>query len=292
MGTVVNNDDVEVRVGLRIDALQALLNVYQGGSLFAYTTALKVSGGNFDLRDTIVGCKAVDCVVLHMAYQQFSSHQETLFSNIYWESGSPATFLKIADGWSSTNSNIGTNAPVVVENSYMTNQRTGTQGSCQQTLLDAATKAPVIFRGNHLYTTGDEEFDCGFDLRVSNASSNTFATIHWSENETRAGVPPAFMSITLTGPYVGILAMAVDPVTGATFNDRNLNRLRDDSEEPLERATNSDSYGPALWAADGTSGEDACMNVGLACVDATEIEFHSTSVGCLETSERRVVFCK
>jgi hypothetical protein len=223
----------DVDIGIHQDALQALLNIYQGGSLFAYTTALKVSGGNFDLRDTVVGCKAVDCVVLHMAFQQFSSHQETLFSNIYWESGSPKTFLKIADGWSSTNSNLGNNSPVVVENSYMTNQRTGTQGSCQQTLLDAATRAPVIFRGNHLFATGDFELDCGFDLRVSNSDQNAFTTIHWSENQIRAGAPAEFMNITLTGPYLGIVAIAVDPETGALFNDRNLNRLRDSSEEPF-----------------------------------------------------------
>ena len=281
-----------VDIGVHQDALQALVNVYEAGSIFGYSRVLEVSGGNFDLRDTLVGCVAEDCVVLDMAYQQFSSNQETLISNIYWESGSPATFLKVAEGWSSDNSTFGNNAPIVVENSYMTNQRTGTQGTCQQTLLDAATRASVVFRGNHLYATGDPELDCGFDLKASNSDPNSFAMIHWSENQVRGTAPPEFLGITLTGPNIDILAMTIDPLTGQTFNDKNLNRERDSFEEPLERATNSDSYGPALWAVDGMSGTDACANVGLTCVDATQLRAWLLSVGCSTTSNKRVVFCK
>ena len=62
----------------------------------------------------------------------------------------------------------GQQSPVVVENSYLTNQRNGSPGSCNNVLLDAAVETMVVFRGNHIYATGDPELDCGFELKARN----------------------------------------------------------------------------------------------------------------------------
>jgi hypothetical protein len=216
-------------VGIHQDALQAAMNRYEGGELFGYTNALKVSGGNFDLRDTIVRCESPSCVTLYLERQVNAGHQETLFSNVYWEETNAATFLKVGEGWSASNTTLGNNAPVIVENSYMTNLRSGASPLCQQTLLDAATQTAVVFRGNHLYT-GD--LDCGFDVKASNQNTNPYATIYWSENQVRSQAPPAFMSVTLTGTRIGILAPSIDPATGSAYDDKNLNRIKD-AGEPL-----------------------------------------------------------
>ena len=66
-------------------------------------------------------------------------------------------------------------------------------------LLGAAAETMVVFRGNHIYATGDPE------------------------------IP---MSVVLTGNNVKLLAISIDG-TGTVFNDVNLNRLRDPGESVL-----------------------------------------------------------
>jgi hypothetical protein len=219
-----------VDIGINQDALQALMNVWEGGELYAYTNALKVSGGNVDLRDAVIGCDSSNCVVINMAWQASAGAQETLISNVYWETALPTTFLKIADGYSAANTNFGNNSPVIVENSYFTNQRIGSSPNCQNKLLDAATQAAVVFRGNHVNASQDAQLDCGFDINASNPNSQPFATIYWSENHIIGFAAAGFMRVTLAGTKLGFLAPSVDPSTGAVYNDKNLSRTKDGAE--------------------------------------------------------------
>jgi hypothetical protein len=222
-----------VDIGIRQDALQALRNSWTEGELFAHSAALEISGGSFDVRDAVVGCQALGCSVFNFAWQALAGQQETLLSNLYWESGIASTFLRIGTGWSPTNAGAPNSAPIVVENSYMTNQRTGSRGQCQQKLLDAATQSMVVFRGNHLSASGDLEGDCGFDFLASNPETHNFAVLYWSENEISTAMPPEFMRVRITGSKLRLLALSIDRYTGVLYNDLNLNRLLDPGEAPF-----------------------------------------------------------
>jgi len=218
-----------VDIGVHQDALQSLLNVYDGGELVGQTHALEVTAGNFDLRNVVVGCLGSGCIVLDLGFQLNAGPQETLISSIFWEADHPATFLRLGQGWSSSNTTYGQQSPVVVENSYLTNQRNGPPGGCNNVMLDAAEETMVVFRGNHIYATGDPELDCGFDLKASNPETRSLGTIYWNENNIRAPIP---ISVVLTGGNVKLLAISIDR-TGAVFNDVNLNRFRDPGENTL-----------------------------------------------------------
>jgi hypothetical protein len=222
-----------VDVGIRQDALQALRNSWTEGELFGHSSALEVSGGTFDVRDSIVGCDAPDCVVFNFAWQALAGQQETLLSNLFWESRIASTFLRIGNGWSPINSSAPNSAPVIVENSYLTNQRVGSRGQCQLRLLDAATQSMVVFRGNHLNATTDFDADCGFDFLASNPERYHFAVLYWSENEINPAMPADFMRVRITGSKLRLLALSIDRDTGQIYNDTNLNRRLDPGETAL-----------------------------------------------------------
>jgi hypothetical protein len=63
------------------------------------------------------------------------------------------------------------------------------------------------------------------------------------------------------------------------------------SGNAIVAGTGVDTHGPAAWAAQGTSGTNACTSLGLTCVAAFPARGGSAST-CDSTTDYRVVFCK
>ena len=87
-------------------------------------------------------------------------------------------------------------------------------------------------------------------------------------------------SRTYIGGFGAYWSAEIHPPTGANDGDA------------IVTGTGSNAFGPASWAADATSGQDACAGMGLACVAAYALTGDGTDVGCPEFSGPRVIFCR
>ncbi len=185
----------------------------------------------------------------------------------------------------------GSRVSVLALDSFLS-QRDPTAGANSVDLL----KTGIVFPGEETITWRSGSEDSfrlqrhGDELRILDEEDRVLARL--SGGTLQAAERVSAGRSLLVGGAGGVKpsCLALDP-SGRLFVDADCDGTRSPSEEALERKSGTDRYGPAMWAADGTSGAAACAGQGLACIDAFAPGI-AKATSCVDRSGVRFVRCR
>lgn len=212
-----------VEVGIENDESQAVYNSVSDSIVTGRLNAFRVSQGNVDVHRSIIGCYDQGCVVYWLEKRINQSPFKTTIAGNHWETGEvEGTFVKVGHGYSATSSHEGPIWPLTVRDNSIQHQ---CASPCVTKFIDAAMGAVLTVTGNALRGPPG-----AFSVQISAFApiKDFVQQVIWSGNQLST-IPGGIGLVALT-PQVSLEAWRRDHLSGALFNDLNLNARLDPTE--------------------------------------------------------------